>query len=540
MKHIFSATLLLLLFNAAQAQQTFTKADTLRGMLTPPRSCYDVVQYFLSLKVDVSKQTISGYNNISYRVVSDFDSLQIDLFANLIIDSITRGKSKLRYRRVGNAVFVQMDARQTVGEGSAILVRYHGRPLPAKHAPWDGGFVWSKDANGKTWLGTACQGTGASSWWPCKDHQSDEPEYMHMDFTVPSDLVCVSNGQLGGIEKHDDGTTTWTYSVSYPINNYNVTLNLADYAHIKDYYIGINGDSLHLDYYVLKYNEAQAKQHFQQVKTMLGCYERDFGPYPFYRDGYKLIETTYWGMEHQSAIAYGNAFQNTPYGFDYIIIHESAHEWWGNELTAADNADMWLHESFATYAEALYVECQSDYATGLKYMHDIRWQIADKHPIIGPYNVNFVGSDLDNDMYYKGAWMIQSFRSQLNNDTLFFSVLHGVLQKFGYLTTNSNDVLAYIESRVGQQYKPLFDQYLRHASPPTLLMKKRKKKGGTELTLQWQTDVNDFTMNVDVTNKAGEVLTSTPVVSNEARTVLVPNVKPKEISISDARFYFKK
>ena len=525
---------------AAVAQHAFTKADTLRGMLTPARTCYDVVHYELDLRIDPVQQTVVGFNRIAYHVVQPFDSLQIDLFANLVIDSIRQGNVTLRFRRNHNAVFVTFPETQTVKDSNYIQVFYHGRPLPAKRAPWDGGFVWQRDGSGKPWLGTACQGTGASSWWPCKDHQSDEPETMTMRFTAPSELTCASNGRLGGTTINNDGTTTWTWNVSYPINNYNVTLNLADYAHFRDFFIGINGDSLSLDYYVLKYNERQAREHFRQVQTMLACFEKKFGPYPFYRDGFKLIETSYWGMEHQSAIAYGNAFQNNQYGFDFIIIHESGHEWFGNLLSCADNADMWLHESFTTYAEAVYVECQYDYATGVKYMVDMRYNIADNNPIIGPYNVNFQGTGNDNDMYYKGAWMLHSFRSQLANDSLFFSILRGLLSEFGYVTTNSDAVLSYLTQRAGSQYNTFFDQYLRYPDPPYLLMKKKKKKGGTEITARWHTNVSEFIMNVELSNRdktAG--VTSVKVSSSASTKAFVPNVKPKDLVILNDRYYFK-
>ena len=519
----------------AVAQQSFTRADTLRGLLTPARTCYDVTFYHLKLTVDPARQAIAGSNAIVFRAVHDFDSLQVDLFPQLIIDSIVFDGKKLKYRRDANAVFVRFHETQRLGGKGRLTLHYHGKPIAAQNAPWDGGFVWGRDTNGKPWVGVACQGTGASAWWPNKDHQSDEPDSMRMDFTVPAGLRCVSNGQLIRTQENDDNTVTWRWIVSYPINNYNVTFNLADYGSFHENFVGANNDTLSLNYFPLAQNEPIAKAHFKQVQPMLACYEKYFGPYPFYRDGFKLVETTYWGMEHQSCIAYGNAFQNNKLGFDFIIVHESGHEWWGNLLTASDIADMWLHESFTTYGEALYVECRYDYETALKYMMDMRWKIADKQPVIGPYDVNFQAGDTD--MYYKGAWMLQSFRSQLNNDSLFFSILRGLLDEFAFVPVNSNDVLNFIISKAGAEYKPFFDQYLRYQNPPLLSVSKRKKKNGTEVTMRWITDVKDFTMNVELASPNDKQTLS--VSSERSITHHFPNVKPADIVMLPDRYYFK-
>lgn len=515
----------------------FTHADSLRGTLTPARTCYDVSFYYLKVKIDPSRQSVSGSNEISFRTTQNFDSLQIDLFPQLTIDSILFKNKKLKYRRDANAVFVRFEETQRLGGNGRLDVYYHGKPIVAKRAPWDGGFSWGRDTNGKPWIGVSCQGTGASCWWPCKDHQSDEPDSMRMDFTTVPNLRCVSNGKLLDTKDNDDGTVTWQWKVSYPINNYNVTFNLADYAYFSENFIGINGDTLLLEFYPLQYNLPLAKEHFKQVAPMLACYEKYFGPYPFYRDGYKLVETTYWGMEHQSCIAYGNAFQNTPHGFDFIIVHESGHEWWGNLLTSSDIADMWLHEGFTTYGEALYMECRYDYQTALRYMQDMRWQIADEHPVVGPYGVNFEGSKNDHDMYYKGAWLIHSFRSQLNNDSLFFSILHGLLKEFAFVPATTDNVLQYIGGKAGAQYIPFFNQYLHYPNPPLLVVTKRSRKKGTELKMRWKTDVKDFTMNVEFISAQGK---QTFFVTSEKQTIgFIPNVKPRDVKPLNERYYFK-
>ena len=360
-KRFFKTIFVLLIAVGCYAQQypVFTHADSLRGELTPGRSCYDVYFYDLHLKIDTGTHSISGYNTIYFKVVKDFDIMQVDLFRNMDIDSIIFHRTHLsNYFRDSNTIIFNINNKcngcvlhlvEFEGAKDSIKIYYHGSPQIAKNPPWDGGFIWSKDSLGNPWIDVACEGTGASLWWPCKDHLSNKPDSMRMTFDVPEGLMCVSNGRLRAETKLNNGFTRFTWFVSKPIINYDVTLNIADYAHISDYYL--NGkDTLTLDYYVLKYNEEKARKHFEQVKPMLACYEKFFGKYPFYTDGYKLVESTYWGMEHQSCVAYGNHYQNNNFGFDFIIIHESAHEWWGNSLSCSDAADMWLHEAFATYA----------------------------------------------------------------------------------------------------------------------------------------------------------------------------------------------
>jgi aminopeptidase N len=536
----------------AQQYQAFTHADTLRGMLTPLRSCYNVTFYDLHLKIDPAHHTIGGYNVIAYKVVNDFSKMQIDLFFNMKIDSIIHAGTILKYKRDGNAVFVDFTAKEIAGKRDSVKVYYHGQPLIAVKPPWQGGFVWLKDANGKPWIDVACEQTGASLWWPCKDHLSDKPDSARMTFEVPTGLMCVSNGRLRSQNDLKNGFTRFTWFVSVPINNYDITVNIADYAHISDYYLS-GKDTLTLDYYVLSYNETKARQYFQQVKLMLACYEKYFGKYPFYKDGYKLVETTYWGMEHQSCIAYGNNYDDKQWGFDFIIVHESAHEWWGNSVSCSDPAEMWLHESFATYAEALYVECTQDYKAALKYLKYQEFNIQDKYPIIGPYNVNFQGTENDDDMYYKGSWILHTFRHVLNDDSLFFSILKGIQQHFKYQTVTSNEVIDYINKLAGKNYTPFFNQYLNYPTPPVFDYKVKKKGSATLLTYRWVTDVQDFTMPVKVTSSYSvkKHLTPFPADSDivktyititptqEWQTIKLDNLNPGNFSVDTDEFYVK-
>ncbi|MCY7410629.1 MAG: M1 family metallopeptidase, partial [Chitinophagales bacterium] len=476
--------------------------------------------------------------------VSDFDSLQIDLFSRYKIDKIIFGNEELKYRREANSVFVKFPSTQKRGINSKITVTYSGRPPAVKNPEWEGGFTWRKDIKGRDWVGVACESTGASIWWPCKDHVSDEPDSASMHFTVPSDLVCVSNGKLIDTTNHSNNTTTWNWKVTYPINIYNITLNLAHYSHFSDNYLSGN-ENLSLDYYVLDYNLPHAKLQFQQVKTMMACYEKYFGRYPFWRDGYKLVETPYWGMEHQSAISYGNEYINNKEGFDFIIIHESAHEWWGNNVSANDKAGLWLHESFATYSEALFVECTKSYDDAVEYLVSQRWQIRDSFAIIGTRGINYDAIKVDNDLYFKGAWMLHTFRSVLNNDSLFFKILKGLQSEFALRTISELDVINYANKVSEKDYSAFFHQYLNYTQPPVLEYKIKQRGKNALLTYRWKSDVLNFLMPVEVRseykNEFGKVTEKFIRLdaTNDFKTVTIPNFDSKNFDVNESRFYVK-
>ncbi len=501
MKILFRILSLTFLFNllatySYSQTQKFSKADSLRGGLRPQRTCYDVYYYDLFVRVNVFKKNIEGTNTIYFHTKENFTELQIDLFSSMAISKIVFRNQELKYKRIADAIFITFPNEMQKGDSGKLFIAYSGTPISAKNPPWDGGFVWKKDANGKDWVGVACEGKGASLWWPTKEYLGDKPDSMRMTFNTPTGLTCVSNGRLVKHFDIPDHTTNWVWKVSYPINNYNVTFNLADYALVTDTLVRSNGSKLSLDYYVLKENEWKAKPHFQQVKTMLACYEKYFGQYPFDRDGYKLVESFYWGMEHQTAIAYGNNYENNKWGFDYIIIHETAHEWWGNNVSCEDLADMWIHESFATYSEALYEECTRGYDTSVTYLVNQKWNIEDKQPIIGPYGVNYEHGD--NDQYYKGAWMLHTFRNALANDDLFFSILIGLQKQFGLKNTNTDKIIFYINQKTGMDYTWFFNQYLHYASPPVFTYSFKPKGKNLELYYKWNADVQDFHLPIKV------------------------------------------
>ncbi|WP_176955972.1 M1 family metallopeptidase [Catalinimonas alkaloidigena] len=474
------------------------------------RRCYDVTYYDLQVQVDPAQQTITGSNEIFFRATEPFQVMQVDLFQNMEVDAITFHEAEVTFQRDGNALLVELPHAVPAGQQAALRIAYHGRPTEAIKPPWDGGFVWASDGQGKPWIAVACEGAGASLWWPNKDHLSDEPDSMQISLDVPSGLKAVANGRLRRQTSLSDGYTRFEWFVGYPINNYNVTLNIADYTELTDAYVSHDGDTLALNYYVLPPHATRAREHFQQVKPMLAIYEKLFGKYPFWDDGYALVETPYWGMEHQSAVAYGNEFENLPHwNFDYIIVHESGHEYWGNSVSCRDHGEMWIHESFCTYAEALYVEARFGYDASVTYLQERLdvYPIANREPMLGPLEVNYTGWN-DADMYYKGAWMLHTLRNVIGHDSLWFETLYGLAQHFRYQTVTTEQVIGYMEQHLGCDLSAFFDQYLRHPSPPQFVYK--VDRAGHRVRYQWKADAEGFHMPLRVRTKGGVWQTLTP------------------------------
>lgn len=476
--------------------RTFTEADTLRGSLRPERN-FDVLKYHLNVKVVPEEKFISGYNTITFKAEEELPVMQVDLFENMNIDSIIFKNNRLEYTRKYNAVFVDMRPIVSRNTVDSLQIFYSGNPIIAKNAPWDGGFVFTKDEEGNPWIGIAVQGTGASLWYPNKDHQSDEPEEVLIEAAVPNGLMNVSNGRFVGKEDLGNGYTRWSWKVNSPINNYNVMLNIGNYVHFNDKF-----KDLDLDYYVLPYNLEEAKEQFEEVKIMMDCFYDKLGPYPFEEDGFKLIETPYLGMEHQSAVAYGNKYQKGYLGrdlsgtgiglkWDFIIIHETGHEWYGNSITAADIADMWIHEGFTTYSEAVYIECRWGKEEALKYLEGIRQNIANTSSIIGDYGVNSEGSG---DMYYKGANLLNTIRGIYDDDELWWKTLKDYTTTFRHKIIDTKTVEDFFNAATPVDLQPVFDQYLRHENIPQLQLKKENN----HVYYKWNADVPNFEMPVDV------------------------------------------
>ena len=527
-----------------QPLQTFTRADTLRGTLSPLRTCYDVLFYHLDVKIDTAKGPIVGSNSMIIRVVSDFDQMQIDLFENMNVDSIVLdGITRVQFSREFNAVFVRLP--QTLAKGSVHMLRvfYSGTPQEALNPPWQGGFTWTRDKQGNPWIVVSCQSLGASVWWPNKDHQSDEPDSMLISITVPTNLDEVSNGRLRAKTNLGNGWTRYDWFVSYPINNYNVTFAIGRYVHFHDVYRNPDGDTLSLDYFVMPYNLDKARKQFEQVKPMMQCYEKLFGKYPFLRDGYKLIETPHLGMEHQSAVAYGNAYIQGYRGtasssvgvkFDFIIIHESAHEWWGNAVTSNDLADMWIHESFGAYAEAVYVECQYGYDEAMKYVNGKKTAILNDRPIIGPRGVNKSGSG---DMYNKGQLVLNTLRHAIGNDRLWWDILKSIQEEFRYKSIDAEDIFKLVNRKTGKDWTPFFDQYLKKTSLPKLDVNILKKADSVTVRYRWRTEVKGFNMPVKITDERGKWITVEP--DENWKTLKMIYLEPDQFRVAEDQFYIE-
>lgn len=479
----------------------YTEADSLRGSLRAERA-YEVLKYHLQVRLDPDKRFISGFNTISFKAEDDLPVMQIDLFENMKVDSIIHQNKPLKFERRHNAVFVTL--KQPVKKESVDSVRfyYSGNPTVARNAPWDGGFVFTRDEEGNHWIAVAVQGTGASLWYPNKDHQSAEPKEVLIEAAVPNGLMNVSNGRFVGKEDLGDGYTRWSWKVNNPINNYNIVLNIANYAHFSDTYKSAGYQDLDLDYYVLPYNLGKAKNHFEEVKPMMDCFYEKFGEYPFVEDGFKLVETPYLGMEHQSAVAYGNKYMKGYLGrdlsgtgigleWDYIIIHESGHEWYGNSITTQDIADMWVHEGFTSYTEAVYVECRWGKEKGLEYLKGLRRGVSNRSAIIGDYGVNQEGSG---DMYSKGSNLLNTIRSIYNDDELWWKTLKDYTETYKHQVITTDTTEAFFDKAIDVDLKPVFDQYLRHAALPVLEF----KKTNNGFQYRWKADVKDFEMPVDV------------------------------------------
>jgi aminopeptidase N len=489
-------------------QPVFTKADSLRGTLTPLRTCYDIKYYHLDVKVDVDNKFISGSNLFKFEATQDFNKLQFELFANLKIEKIDYHGKEVPFTREFNSVFVTFPEYIRKANQDSMRVFYSGNPQVAARAPWDGGFVFSKDRNGKPWVATACQGLGASVWWPTKDHQADEVDSMLISISVPKGLSDISNGRLRKKTTRKDGYTQFDWFVSNPINNYSVSVNIGDYVNFKDTYQGEKGP-LDLSYWVLRENEAKAKKFFPiNVIPMLKAFEHWFGPYPFYEDSYKLVDVPYTGMEHQSAVTYGNGYANgyrgrdasdTGWGmkWDFIIVHESGHEWFGNNITSKDLADMWIHESFTNYSESLFIDYNYGKQAGLEYVHGIRSGIQNDSPVQGPYGVNQEGSG---DMYPKGGVLLNTIRTIINDDEKWRQILRGLNKTFYHRTVNYEDVVNYISEQSGKSLNPVFDQYIKHTNIPTLEFRFKENK----LYSRWIADVDNFNMPVKVRIKGGQ------------------------------------
>jgi aminopeptidase N len=492
----------LFIYSLGFSQTKFTFEDSLRGSITPERAWWDLQYYALNVKVETKDKFISGFNVVKYKVLSPSQTLQIDLQSPMLISRVEQGNDNLSFSKKGNnAYFIRLKKAQIVGEYEELKVYFSGKPIEAKRAPWDGGFSWTKDEYGKDFIATSCQGLGASVWWPCKDHMYDEVDSMRISVTVPDSLLDISNGRIEKMCLSSEGLRTTNWLIRNPINNYGVNVNVGNYVNWSETFDGEKGP-LSVDYYVLPQNLEKAKKQFAEVPRMLKAFEYWFGPYPFYEDGYKLVEVPYLGMEHQSSITYGNKFKNgylgrdlsgTGWGskWDFIIVHESGHEWFANNITYKDIADMWIHESFTNYSETLFTEFYWGKEAGRDYVIGTRKIIQNESPIIGIYDVNERGSG---DMYYKGGNMIHTIRQVINDDEKFRQILRGLNANFYHQTVTTAQIESYISEKAGIDFSKVFDQYLRGIKIPKLAHTISKGI----ISYRWENVVEGFNMPVKV------------------------------------------
>ncbi len=489
---------------AGQTPRVFTHADTVRGSNTTERAWWDAEFYDLHVRVNPADKSVRGYNAITYRVLEPASTMQLDLQRPLEVDSMVQRGERLQYRRDGNAFFVSFAAPPRVGAHDTITVYYHGSFVrePGDTVRRPNPFQWAADSSGGVWFATSVEGPGASTWWPLKDFPADEPDSQRIAITVPDPLIDVSNGRLRSTTHNPDSTTTYEWFVADPINSYDVAVNAnAGYVVVRDTFTGEQGP-LTLEFWPLARHRQKAEALMPQVKQMLACHEHWFGPYPWYADGYKLIEVPYLGMEHQSGIAYGNQYlpgylgrdlSGTGEGltWDYIIVHESAHEWWGNSVSAKDHADMWIHESFGMYAEALYLECANDRGAAERYLVGARKMIQNDVPIIGTYGVYDVPRS--QDRYPKGANMLMTMRAVVHDDVRWLATLRGLQQTFQHQTVTASDVRDYMSRTTGTDLSKIFSQYLETTKVPVL----EYRFDGRKLWYRWNNVIAGFAMPVD-------------------------------------------
>ena len=480
----------------------FKESDSLRGSLNENRDWFDILSYDISVIPDFNNKTILGEVLWKAKAVKAAKAIQVDLQTPLVIDSIliwaNKHWDKVAFKREGNIALVHHQKNIKLQDEFSLWIFYHGKPREAIRPPWDGGWIWKKDSNGKPWISVACQGLGASVWYPCKDHQSDEPDFgAALNIYSPENTIAIGNGRPG----NSDMDHWFRWVVRNPINNYNIIPYIGDYVSWKEQYKGLKGN-LDVSYYVLREDSAKAVAQFKQVPKMLEAFEYWFGPYPFYEDGFKLVQSPHLGMEHQSAVAYGNKFKDGYLGrdlsgsgwglkWDYIIVHESGHEWFANNITTNDIADMWVHEGFTSYSEALYTEYYFGKQAADEYIYGTRKRILNDAPIIGTYGVNLEGSG---DMYAKGAVILHTIRKAINNDVLFREILIGLNKTFYHQTVNSADIEKYISQNSGINFSKVFDQYLRTVQIPTLALNYNKSE--KILTYEWKNCIKGFNLPI--------------------------------------------
>ena len=507
----------------------YTRADTLRGALRPERTCYDVYYYQIGVRIIPWRKRISAATDIYFKVVSSTSRIQIDLFDNFHVNGIYWQGKPLTWHREYNAIFVEFPIQLIPEESHKITIEYRGKPLIASNPPWDGGFVWKRDENKNLWLGVACEHLGASCWWPNKDHFSDKPDSVRLSLEVPQGYQAVSNGDMENVEPARGKYSRFTWLTEYPINNYNVTFYVGKYTSFSDTMVD-GTDTLRFDYNVLSDNLEVARKHFKQTLDVVSFYNKAFGFYPFAKDGFGLVESPYEGMEHQSAIAYGNGYDKNNRQeyrnqiYDFIIVHESAHEWWGNSVTAEDMADIWIHEGFATYAEYLFLENRLGKEEYMYELTDKSQYIFNLWPMVQNRNVNedaFAG----NDVYNKGAMLLHCLRCNINNDSLFFGLIHDFCVSNRYQTVTTNDFIRFANNCTHSDFTAFFEKYLYDTKLPVLEYGFSAEPGALKLRYRWTGVKDGFVMPFGIST------------SNKQSLRLVADCSWQEVTLAGASWF---
>jgi len=537
---IFTFTLISQLSAQSGEPSGQTSNDPSERLINTYKDKFDINYYKLFINIDVTNKSIQeGRVDAYFTIKQNTDSIYLNLFSNMKVDSVTMGAKRLTFHIDNNVIWILLPNDLSKDKQHQISVSYHGAPTIAIRPPWNGGWSWSNDQNGNLWMNTAVQGIGASSWWPCKDHPSDEPDSTLIQIVHPKSLSAISNGKFMNSIPYGDNTLITTWKISYPINTYNISINLGNYVHFQEQYQGKNG-ALPLDYYVLPYNKANAKRQFKQVPKMLEAFEHYFGPYPFYNDGFKMVETNFLGMEHQSCVAYGNGYQNGYLGFshskpgtlfDFIIIHESGHEWWGNNVSTASPSNLWIHEAFTTYSEALYVEYFYGKDAYNEYVHGWKQLVQNDKPIIGEH-----GIESSTDMYYKGALMLHTLRNAINNDSSFISMFKTLQNEFKYQTISYDQFISFMNKHFGQNLSNFFNAYLATKEPPTLSMEVYYKLDKTVIYYNWEVETENLSMPINVSFDGATKKLEPTTTSQKLE---FPKNKPKEIVIDQEGYYVK-
>jgi len=512
-----------------------TPNNLLMGYLNENRSSYRVSFYDINIDFNLEKKSINGFVTIKAESLNDLRKLQIDLAKNLKISRISYKDVDLNFSREYDAVLIDFPDYIKKGDIFEFTVFYNGIPQGADNPPWAGGFTWSKDKEERDWIAVSCEGEGARIWWPNKDHITAEGDSVRMAYTVPSNVVAVGNGKLRSV-KSKNNKSTYEWFVNNPINNYNISVQIGNYVAVQDTLIKEN-EVHYINHYVLDYNEELAANYFIQSKEVIRFYEKYFGDYQWYEDGYKLIEVPYLGMEHQSAVTYGNGFslyngvrsKSWPmYGvIDPLIIHETGHEWFGNSVTASDPTHIWIHEGMQVYSESLYFEDKFDsYDVGVHYLNSIKNRIVNEIPIVGNENENHWA--LNGDTYMKGAWIMHTLRSVINDDAVWFEILKEFMIENAKGFANTKDFFDKVYEKTSLDLWYFAEQYFYTPNQPQL----EYYQTNSEFFYRWSNVNDNFIMPIDLLVN-GKTIRALP--SQEFQSIKI--TKHSQVEVMDWKFY---